>query len=189
MKHLKYTLQILRDGQAIFPASKEIRGKEIPATVTRFVHSGDRYAYIVRLWRNNDETPIVELYRIECGYQLKTHVFATLPEDISTTLEWAQTRLNSDILYTYRKEVLLLFDTMPELFTLKFRGSDYGYIPEGETRTVVQKLFYGLAVKVSERWTNRYKHVYTYVPVSYLALISACRHLREEAGRDAPETV
>ena len=189
MKHLKYTLQILRDGQAVFPVSKEIRGREIPATVTRLVHSGDRYAYTVRLWRNNDETPIAELYRINCGYQLKTHAFEILPKEISTTLEWAQTRLNSDILYTYREEVRRLFETMPGLFALKFRGSDYGYVKSGETPIDVQKLSYGLVVKTAARWTNRYKYVWTYVPKSYLALISACRHLREEASDYGPEAV
>ena len=189
MKPLKYTLQILRDGQAVFPASKEIHSKEIPATVTRLVHSGDRYAYTVRLWRNNEEIPTAELYRILCGYQLKTHAFATLPKEISTTLEWAQTRLNSDILYTYRDEVRRLFETMPELFALKFRGSDYGCVKSGETPIDVQKLDYGLVVKTSARWTNRYKYVYTYVPTSYLALISACQHMREEASVNGPEAV
>lgn len=190
MKPLKYTLQILRDGQAIHPASKEIRGKEIPVTVTGLVHSGDRYTYTVRLWRNNDEHPIVELYRIDCGYQLKTHAFETLPKEISTTLEWAQVRLNSDILYQYRAEVQRLFETMSELFVLKYRGSDYGYVKTGETPIDVLKLSYGLVVKTSERWTNRYKFVYTYVPRSYLALISACQHMREEAaeyGRETPD--
>lgn len=174
-------------GKLVWGLGKPILNREIPGTLARLVHRGDRFSYRISLYMKDEFFPAAQIQ--DNGIFHMVTINDGLNNSLHRAFELTSARLNADRLYAYRVEMEQLFNEHRELFEVKSVGSDIGYVGLHKEEITVRKLDGETVLKESTHWTRRYKHVTTWTAKNVPAMIKACRELRMEAVQHGAQTV